>query len=65
MDVARDIRTLEEFKQDTTGVIRDLRTHHRPMVITSKGEPEMVIIPASLLRGKLKALKAACELATT
>jgi len=63
MDIARDIRTLEDLRQNTTSVVRDLRTHGRPVVITSKGEPEMLIIPAALLKDKLTALKAACELA--
>jgi len=63
MDITKDIRTLEEFKQDAPRVIRDLRANRRPVVITANGEPEMVIIPAKLLKKKLTALKAACELA--
>jgi prevent-host-death family protein len=63
MDIARDIRTLEDLKHNTAGVLRDLRTRRRPVVITSKGEPEMLIIPAALFKRRWTALKAACELA--
>jgi len=63
MDISRDIRTLDELKQDTSAFMRDVRSRRRPVVITANGEPDMVIIPATLLRDKMTALKAACELA--
>ncbi|HRX86754.1 MAG TPA: type II toxin-antitoxin system prevent-host-death family antitoxin [Phycisphaerae bacterium] len=64
MDIERDIRTLDELKTDTNRVISDVRAGKRPVIITSKGEPELILIPAALLKNRRTALKAACDLAT-
>lgn len=63
MDISRDIRTLDELTQDAPKVIRDLRTRRRPVIITKNGEPDMLIIPAQMMKKKLTALKAVCDLA--
>mgnify|MGYP003564782073 CR=1 FL=1 len=63
MDLASDVRTLEELKRNTSHVIRDLSRNRRPVIITRDGEPDMVIIPAEMMSRKLTALKATCELA--
>ncbi len=63
MDIEQDIRTLEEFERQPSHLIRKVRNNGRPMLITSKGKPGVVIIPAEMLKDKLKALTAACELA--
>lgn len=63
MEITQDVRTLEELVDETSEVIRQVRMNHRPMLITSKGQPELVIIPAELMSSKLTALKATCALA--
>jgi len=64
MDLVRDIRTLEELTRKPAKVLKDVRARRRPVMITADGEPEMLIIPAQLLKKKLTALKAVCDLAT-
>ena len=63
MDLSQDVRTLEELEQNPTELIRDARNHRRPVIITSKGEPDMVIVPARIMKKRMTALKATCELA--
>ena len=64
MDVQRDICTVEDLRKDLRKVLRDVRHNRRPVMVTSKGEPDVLIIPASLMKKQMTALKAACELAT-
>lgn len=63
MDLTQDVRTLEELEQNPAALIRDARNHCRPLIITSKGQPDMVIVPAHIMKDKLTALRATCELA--
>ena len=63
MDVQRDICTVDDLRKDLKRVLRDVRNNRRPVMVTSKGEPDVLIIPASLMKKQMTALKAACELA--
>ena len=63
MNLKQDVRTLDELQHNPAAVLQDIRRHHRPMIITQKGKPDMVIIPAAMMGKKLKAMQAACELA--
>lgn len=47
IDVTRDIRTLTDFKRQTTGMIRQLKKSGRPVVLTVKGKAEAVVMDAS------------------
>ena len=46
IDVTRDIRTLTEFKRETTGMIRQMKKTGRPVVLTVKGKAEAVVMDA-------------------
>jgi prevent-host-death family protein len=47
IDVTRDIRTLTDFKRQTTVMIRQLKKSGRPVVLTVKGKAEAVVMDAS------------------
>ncbi len=64
MDIQNDVRTLQEFVVDSESVIRDIQSNQRPVMVTSNGEPGVVIIPADFMSSKLKALKAICDLSS-
>jgi len=63
MDVDNDVHTLEELERNPTRLIRNVRANRRPMIITSRGKPGVVIIPAEVMKDKMRAMQAACELA--
>lgn len=47
IDVTQDIRTLTDFKRQTTGMFRQLKKSGRPVVLTVKGKAEAVVMAAS------------------
>ena len=46
MDITSDIRTLSEFKRDTTRFISHLKDTGRPSVLTVNGKPAQVVMDA-------------------
>lgn len=46
MDITSDIRTLTEFKRDTTRVISHLKDTRRPSVLTVNGKAALVVMDA-------------------
>ncbi len=54
-----DIRSLSEFKRDTTAALAHLRKSHRPMVLTVNGRAEMVVLDAESYQRTLDALERA------
>ena len=46
MDITSDIRTLTEFKRDTTRLISHLKHTRRPSVLTVNGKPALVVMDA-------------------
>ena len=62
MDLQNDECTLQDFVVDSENVIRDIQSNQRPVMVTSDGEPGVVIIPAEFMSTKFKALKAICDL---
>jgi prevent-host-death family protein len=64
MDIRRDVVTVEELGRNTTKVLRSVRTNRRPMIVMSKGKPDVVIVPVKVMKDKLIALQAVCELAS-
>ena len=46
MDITSDIRTLTEFKRDTTRFISHLKDTGRPSVLTVNGRPALVVMDA-------------------
>jgi len=46
MRVAEDILPLAHFKARVSEVIRELQTHHRPIVVTQSGRPAAVMMAA-------------------
>ena len=46
MDITSDIRTLTEFKRDTTRLISHLKHTGRPSVLTVNGKPALVVMDA-------------------
>lgn len=64
MDIQNDVCTLQDFVVDSENMIRDIHENRRPVMVTSDGEPSVVIIPAELMSTRFKALKAICDLST-
>jgi PHD/YefM family antitoxin component YafN of YafNO toxin-antitoxin module len=54
-----DIRSLSDFKRDTTAALDHLRKSHRPMVLTVNGRAEMVVQDAASYQATLDALERA------
>lgn len=46
MDITKDIRSLTEFKRDTSRVVAHLKETGRPFVLTVNGKPEIVVMDA-------------------
>lgn len=46
MDITKDIRSLTEFKRDTTRFISHLKDTGRPSVLTVNGKPALVVMDA-------------------
>ena len=46
MDITSDIRTLTEFKRDTTRFISHLKDTRRPSVLTVNGKAALVVMDA-------------------
>ena len=48
MDITKDIRSLTEFKRDTSRFVARLKETGRPSVLTVNGRPELVIMAAKI-----------------
>jgi PHD/YefM family antitoxin component YafN of YafNO toxin-antitoxin module len=59
MRLTEDIRSLSDFKRDTTAALEHLRRSHRPMVLTVNGRAEMVVQDAASYQATLDALERA------
>jgi PHD/YefM family antitoxin component YafN of YafNO toxin-antitoxin module len=59
MRLTEDIRSLSDFKRDTTAALEHLRKSHRPMVLTVNGRAEMVVQDAASYQATLDALERA------
>jgi PHD/YefM family antitoxin component YafN of YafNO toxin-antitoxin module len=57
--LTEDIRSLSDFKRDTTAALDHLRKTHRPMVLTVNGRAEMVVQDAESYQRTLDALERA------
>jgi len=57
--LTEDIRSLSDFKRDTTAALEHLRKSHRPMVLTVNGRAEMVVQDAASYQATLDALERA------
>lgn len=44
MDFERDIRPISDFKRNTPAMLKQLKQTGEPMVLTSKGKPEAVVM---------------------
>jgi PHD/YefM family antitoxin component YafN of YafNO toxin-antitoxin module len=59
IQLMEDIRSLSDFKRDTTTALEHLRKSHRPMVLTVNGRAEMVVQDAASYQATLDALERA------
>jgi prevent-host-death family protein len=57
--LTEDIRSLSDFKRDTTAALDHVRKSHRPMVLTVNGRAEMVVQDAASYQATLDALERA------
>ena len=57
--LTEDIRSLSDFKRDTSAALDHLRKSHRPMVLTVNGRAEMVVQDAESYQATLDALERA------
>lgn len=47
MDITKDIRSLTEFKRDTSRFVAHLKDTGRPAILTVNGRPELVVMDAA------------------
>ena len=56
LDITRDIRTLSEFKRNTTRLLRQLRKTGEPIILTLNGKAEVVMVNARAFQKLQQAL---------
>ena len=44
ISLTEDFKTVEELRADPTGVVSQVRKTGRPVVLTSKGKPDLIIL---------------------
>ena len=62
MIVAEDIHTVDELELNAEALIRQMHRRKRPILLTSDGRPDTLMVPVELLSSKQTALYAACQL---
>lgn len=55
LDLSKDIRSLSDFKRNTSGLIRQIKKTGRPVVLTVNGKAELVVQDASAYQKLLHA----------
>ena len=63
ISVTEDIRSVSELKRDTRKIFRHLRETGRPMVVTVKGKPGVVLLDAAVYERRLAEINLARLLA--
>lgn len=56
ISVTEDIRSVSELKRDTKKIFRHLRETGRPVVVTVKGKPGVVLLDAAVYEKRLAAV---------
>ena len=46
IDITKDIRSLTDFKRDTSRFVTELKESGRPSILTVNGKPELVVMDA-------------------
>jgi prevent-host-death family protein len=57
LDITRDIRTVSEFKRNTSQLLRQLRKTGEPIVLTLNGKAEVVVVDARAYQKLQQALE--------
>jgi prevent-host-death family protein len=57
IDITRDIRTLSEFKRNTSDLLRQLRKTGEPIILTLNGKAEVVMLDAHAYQKLQQALE--------
>jgi prevent-host-death family protein len=63
ISVTEDIRSVSELKRDTRKIFRHLHETGRPMVVTVKGKPDVVLLDAAVYERRLAEINLARLLA--
>jgi prevent-host-death family protein len=58
LDIANDIRSLSDFKRNTTDLLDRLRTTGHPLVLTINGKAELVVQDAEAYQALLDRVEA-------
>jgi prevent-host-death family protein len=62
MSLSEDFRTLAEFEQDPREIWKQVHRTGRPVVVTVKGKPDVVVIEAAAFERRLSLANLACLL---
>lgn len=63
LSLTEDVKTVSELKRNLRAVFQQVHRTGRPVVVTVKGKPDMVLLDAAVYERKLKALNLAALLA--
>ena len=63
MDLAEDIRSIEDLVDTPREVLSVVHRTGRPLIITVDGQPDVIILPAERFSSKMTGMRAAVELA--
>ena len=54
ISLSEDFKTLEELREDAEAVIAQVHRTGRPIVVTVRGKPDVVILDAAVYESRLK-----------
>jgi prevent-host-death family protein len=63
ISLQEDFRSLAEFEEDPRSVVRQVHRTGRPVVVTVKGKPDLIVIDAAAFERRLKLVNLAHLLA--
>jgi prevent-host-death family protein len=59
ISLTEDFKTIEELRADPDAVLKQARKTGRPVVVTVRGKPDVVILDAAVYESRLKAMNMA------
>jgi prevent-host-death family protein len=59
ISLTEDFKTIEELREDPDAVLKQARKTGRPVVVTARGKPDVVILDAAVYESRLKAVNMA------
>jgi prevent-host-death family protein len=59
ISLTEDVKTIEELREDPDAILKQIHKTGRPVVVTVRGKPDVVILGAAVYEDRLKTLNMA------